>query len=106
MGTPIGIRVPLADVNGQALNRLVRAAWSSRAPKRLAAVLAAADAGHVPAGSDLPESIGKPATRALLGAGIVTLDDVAARSDEDLLALHGVGPRAVRLLREALAARE
>lgn len=106
MGTPIGIRVPLADVNGQALNRLVRAAWSSRAPKRLAAALAAADAGHVPAGSDLPESIGKPATRALLGAGIVTLDDVAARSDEDLLALHGVGPRAVRLLREALAARE
>ncbi|GEA86114.1 MmcQ/YjbR family DNA-binding protein, partial [Cellulomonas cellasea] len=36
MGRPIGIRVPLADVGGQALNGLVHAAWRSRAPKRLA----------------------------------------------------------------------
>src|SRR5690554_3869402 len=65
-GTPIGLRVPLADVNGQVLNRLVRAAWASRAPRRLVAALAAVDSGRVPPESDLPTAIGKPATRALL----------------------------------------
>ncbi|MBN0040565.1 DNA-binding protein [Cellulosimicrobium cellulans] len=49
--------------------------------------------------------MGRPATRALAGAGITTLSDVARLSDRELLALHGVGPRAVRILREALAAR-
>jgi len=106
MGTPIGLRVPLADVNGQVLNRLVRASWSSRAPKRLAAALADVDAGHVPESSDLPKAIGRPATRALLQAGLTTLDDVARVSEKDLLALHGVGPRAVRVLNEALAERD
>jgi len=48
----------------------------------------------------LPEKIGKPATRALLGAGITTLQQVANLSDEELLKLHGVGPKAVRILRE------
>lgn len=105
MGTPIGLRVPLADVNGQVLNRLVRAAWAHRSPKRLAAQLAAADSGAAPAGSDLPAAIGGPATRALLGAGITTLDDVAARSEEELAALHGVGPKALRVLAAALAER-
>ena len=52
---------------------------------------------------DLPP-VGAPARRALVQAGVTTLQDVAARSEQDLLALHGVGPRAVRILREALAA--
>ncbi|MCA5891816.1 hypothetical protein LEP48_00435 [Isoptericola sp. NEAU-Y5] len=52
---------------------------------------------------DLPSAIGRPATRALESAGITTLAAVAQRSDAELLALHGVGPRAVRILREALA---
>ena len=52
---------------------------------------------------DLPP-VGAPARRALEQAGVTTLEDVAARSEQDLLALHGVGPRAVRTLREALAA--
>jgi predicted flap endonuclease-1-like 5' DNA nuclease len=62
-------------------------------------------AGDVPAHGDLPAAIGKPATRALLAAGITTLDDVAARSSTELLALHGVGPKAVRILAEVLAER-
>lgn len=37
--------------------------------------------------------------------GIVSLDQVAAMSDEDLLALDGVGPRMVEALRDALADR-
>lgn len=48
----------------------------------------------------LPQEIGKPATRALLAIGITTLQQVANFSDDELLKLHGVGPKAVRILRE------
>ncbi|SCL15226.1 Helix-hairpin-helix domain [Micromonospora nigra] len=51
---------------------------------------------------DLPP-IGRPANSALLEAGIMTLAQVAAHSRRDLLALHGVGPKAVRILAAALA---
>ena len=44
--------------------------------------------------------IGRPATGALLDAGYRTLADLPADLDE-LLALHGFGPRAARLLRQA-----
>jgi predicted flap endonuclease-1-like 5' DNA nuclease len=54
-------------------------------------------------GSDLPASIGKAATRALATAGLTTLDQVATRTKADLLALHGVGPKAVRILADTLA---
>jgi hypothetical protein len=102
MGKPIGFRVPLADINGKDLNALVRASWACRAPKRLAAALADSDAGISQSGSELPGAIGKPATRALLGAGLSTLAQVATRTEAELLALHGVGPKAVRILREEL----
>ena len=52
----------------------------------------------------LPRSIGRPATSALHLEGIYRLDQVAERSEVDLLALHGVGPKAIRLLKEALEA--
>ena len=45
-----------------------------------------------------------PATRALLAAGIHSLDDLTAWTRADLAALHGIGPSALRLLDEALAA--
>lgn len=106
MGTPIGIRIPLADVDGQALNYLVRRAWFARAPKRLAASLAEADSAAPGEVGDLPSSIGRAATRALAGAGIRTMDDVAARSEKELLAMHGVGPKAIRILTEALEERD
>lgn len=53
---------------------------------------------------DLPK-IGAPATRALASIGITRLDHVADRSQAELLALHGFGPRALRILNEALTAR-
>jgi hypothetical protein len=53
---------------------------------------------------DLPK-IGAPATRALASIGITRLEQVADRSEAELLALHGFGPRALRILDEALAAR-
>ncbi|MDT9688113.1 hypothetical protein Q5762_07055 [Streptomyces sp. P9(2023)] len=104
-GRPIGFRVPLADINGKDLNALVRAAWFSRAPKRLAAALATAEAPAGETGGDLPAGIGRPATRALLGAGLTTLDQVARHTGRELLAMHGVGPKAVRVLSEALEQR-
>jgi predicted flap endonuclease-1-like 5' DNA nuclease len=53
---------------------------------------------------DLPP-IGRPANSALLNAGISTLAQVAALRRRELLAMHGVGPKAVRLLEAALAER-
>jgi hypothetical protein len=55
-----------------------------------------------PAGTRLPK-IGAPATRALTAAGLTTLEAVAAVPEQELAALHGVGPIALAKLREALA---
>ncbi|GAA4780648.1 hypothetical protein GCM10023200_12380 [Actinomycetospora chlora] len=54
---------------------------------------------------DLPREVGRPATRALHAAGYTRLGQLEGVPGADLLALHGVGPKAVRLLREALAER-
>jgi len=51
----------------------------------------------------IPTSIGKPALRALESANIVRTDQLTAISQEELLKLHGVGPKAIRILRETLA---
>lgn len=101
MGTPIGVRVALEDINGMQSNALLRRAWLARAPKRLAASMLAAQQAEP---GDLPTSIGRPATRALVGAGISSLAAVAERSESEVAALHGVGPRAVQILAEALQA--
>ncbi|CAN7407034.1 MULTISPECIES: hypothetical protein [Micrococcaceae] len=53
---------------------------------------------------DLPP-LGRPANSALLQAGITTLAQVASHGPGELLALHGVGPRAIRLLEAALKER-
>jgi predicted flap endonuclease-1-like 5' DNA nuclease len=52
---------------------------------------------------DLPRGIGAPATRALELAGYTRLEQFTRARAKDLLALHGVGPKAIRILREALA---
>jgi predicted flap endonuclease-1-like 5' DNA nuclease len=53
---------------------------------------------------DLPNEIGKTAARELSLNGITSLEQVACHSREELLAIHGVGPKAIRILEEALAA--
>ncbi|UOR02321.1 DUF1801 domain-containing protein [Leucobacter allii] len=53
-------------------------------------------------GDELP-SIGAPATRALVGIGVTRLSQLAGRTERELLALHGFGPKALRILREAQA---
>lgn len=54
--------------------------------------------------SDLPP-IGAPAMRALASVGVTRIDQLAEQSRTSLLALHGVGSRALRIIDEALAAR-
>jgi len=51
----------------------------------------------------LPHGIGARATRALTEAGYPTMDDLIGVSAKELLALHGVGPKAIRVLRQELA---
>jgi len=51
----------------------------------------------------LSVKIGQPAHRALQGAGIKTLDQLCNYSEKELLALHGLGPKALRILRDLLA---
>lgn len=53
---------------------------------------------------DLP-AIGRPANSALLTEGVTTLEQVAEYGSRRLLALHGVGPKAIRILRDELTAR-
>ena len=55
---------------------------------------------------DLPDAIGKTAARAVQDAGIDSLAKVSEHSADELLAYHGVGPKAIAILSEALAERE
>lgn len=48
--------------------------------------------------------IGRPATQALHLIGVTTLEQVARHSQRELLALHGVGPKAARILKAELEA--
>ncbi len=61
----------------------------------------AATARSRPAADDFPSGLGGPALRALHRAGIRALADVARWSDKDLSALHGIGPKALAMLRRA-----
>lgn len=58
-----------------------------------------------PVVDDAVPSVGAPAARALAEAGFRELADLDGASRADLLALHGVGPKAVRVIEGALAAR-
>ncbi len=101
--TLIGVRVPFPDINGMQLNHWVRRAWLLRAPKQLAEKISAAD--NVTAGEvgDLPKAIGRPATQALVMEGIKSLAQVAKRTETELLELHAIGPKVIRILNKALA---
>ncbi|QSB04924.1 hypothetical protein [Natronoglycomyces albus] len=94
--------LPIADIDGQALNYWIRRAWFTCAPDELAARASAADEATPGTVGDLPKAIGRPATQALANAGITTLEQVARLTDAQLKALHGVGPKAVRILRESI----
>ena len=50
----------------------------------------------------LPRGIGRPATRALALIGVTRLSQLTKMTEEEVLSLHGVGPKAVGILREVL----
>ncbi len=56
-------------------------------------------------GTEFPHGIGRAATNALTLAGYTRLKQLTKVSAADLLKLHGVGPKAIVVLREALAER-
>ncbi len=53
----------------------------------------------------LPTGLGRPALRALAAAGISRLDHLTDVSSTEIQRLHGMGPKGVRILHEALTAR-
>ena len=55
-----------------------------------------------PSRDDLPPGLGKPALRALSAAGYTRLDQFTTIKESDLQALHGVGPKAIGIIRDAL----
>jgi hypothetical protein len=56
-----------------------------------------------PRDSDLPAKLASPARRALVGAGYLRLVQLTQVSEAELLRLHGMGPKALGQLRQALA---
>jgi uncharacterized protein YdhG (YjbR/CyaY superfamily) len=72
---------------------------AAKAPAR-----AAAPAADTPA-DDFPAGISQPARRALASAGYTRLDQLTQVTEKDLLQLHGMGPKALGQLKDALAAR-
>lgn len=59
---------------------------------------------HPNAGA-FPPRVGGPVLRALANAGIRSLNGLARWRERDFAALHGVGPKGVRILKAALAER-
>ena len=53
---------------------------------------------------DFPAGLAQPALRALSAAGYTRLDQLTNVKEADLLELHGMGPKAISLLRSALEA--
>jgi len=54
---------------------------------------------------DFPPNLGRPATSALTHAGYTSLAQLSNVREKDLAKLHGMGPKGLRILREALAER-
>jgi predicted flap endonuclease-1-like 5' DNA nuclease len=52
-----------------------------------------------------PTGVGGPVLRALHDAGIHSMTQLARWSEAELAALHGVGPKGLRILREGLQRR-
>lgn len=61
--------------------------------------------GDATAPTEFPSTIGRVATRALALNGYTRFEQLTRVSRRDLLRIHGIGPKAVRILEEELAAR-
>lgn len=52
---------------------------------------------------DFPATMGRVASRELAANGVHTLKQVTKYTEKELLAIHGVGPKAVSIIKEELA---
>jgi hypothetical protein len=50
-----------------------------------------------------PKGMSQPSIRALTGAGYTRLEQLANVNEKEIAGLHGMGPKGIRILREALA---
>lgn len=60
------------------------------------------DSTH-PNADAFPDGLSGPALRALAHAGIRTLAQLARWTEADVAALHGMGPKGIRMLKQGLA---
>ena len=54
---------------------------------------------------NFPKGLARPALRALHAAGFTDLRQLVTATEQEIAALHGMGPKALALLRDALEAR-
>ncbi|MEZ4634059.1 MAG: helix-hairpin-helix domain-containing protein [Caldilineaceae bacterium] len=54
---------------------------------------------------NLPRGVSQPARRALASAGYTDIEELAQATEAELLKLHGMGPKAIGLIRDELEAR-
>jgi hypothetical protein len=55
--------------------------------------------------SDLPADLAEPARRALQQAGYLRLEQLADVAEDEIRQLHGIGPKSLQQLNEAMAAK-
>lgn len=72
--------------------------------KRVAAIEVDAKSAARKRATDIP-SIGAPATRAIAKLGITKLRGFTRYSKHELLAKHGIGPKAISIVQKALRVR-
>jgi hypothetical protein len=53
---------------------------------------------------DFPKGLAQPARRALAAANLTRLEDLTRITEAELKKLHGIGPNALKQLRQALEA--
>lgn len=53
---------------------------------------------------DFPK-ISKPVNHALVNAGFTSIEQLTEVSEKDLLGLHGMGPKGIRILKEEMEKR-
>jgi DNA-directed RNA polymerase alpha subunit len=64
-----------------------------------------ADKMALPPDSDLPRVLSSPAHNALVYAGFTRLEQLRHKTEREIAALHGMGPKGIRMLKDALAER-
>lgn len=60
---------------------------------------------NIPPETEFPATMGKVSRRQLALHGYTSFDQLTRVSPRELLGIHGVGPKAIRILEDELAAR-